>query len=234
MEQIMKYVLTKDTLQYNSRTLHRIKALQSFSNVKQGDLGGYVESTVNLSQSGDCWIYDDAKVYGNAMVCNSATVRGEATVWGSARVYDSATVCGSARVYDSATVGGEATVYDSATVFGKAEVCGEATVYDSATVWDSAIVRGTVRVEGHAVVKGNTVLTEGVTTYKFEAGQHYRRLGSDRVIRIDRVEGRKVYHTIVSGTYRVGDTDWHSGWYIQKDYKYVPCYDSPLWKVMYG
>jgi hypothetical protein len=89
-------------------------------------------------------------------------------------------------------------------------------------------------VEGHAIVEDNTVLTEGVTTYNMEAGQHYRSLDSDEIIRIDRVEGRRVCYTIVSGTYRVGDTDWHSGWYIQKHHKYVPYYDSKLWKVMYG
>jgi hypothetical protein len=69
---------------------------------------------------------------------------------------------------------------------------------------------------------------------KIKVGQHYRRLGSDRVIRVDRVGGRRVHYTIVSGTYRVGDTDWHSGWYIQMYYKHCPAYGSKLWKVMYG
>ena len=31
-------------------------------NVKEGDIGGYIESEDNLSQAGTCWIYDEAKV----------------------------------------------------------------------------------------------------------------------------------------------------------------------------
>ena len=48
--------------------LFRIKALKDFSNVKKGDIGGYVESEKNLSQDGNCWIYDNAVVMGNAKV----------------------------------------------------------------------------------------------------------------------------------------------------------------------
>ena len=57
-----KYTLTNETRTWGRRTLYRIKALKDFGNVKKGDLGGYVEREENLSHSGDCWIYDKAKV----------------------------------------------------------------------------------------------------------------------------------------------------------------------------
>ncbi len=63
-----KYELTDDTITVEGRTLHRIKALKSFSNVEEGELGGYVEKEDNLDQRGDAWVYGDARVYGNAQV----------------------------------------------------------------------------------------------------------------------------------------------------------------------
>ena len=40
-----KYELLKDKyIEYRGKTLHRIKALRDFYNVKKGDIGGYVES----------------------------------------------------------------------------------------------------------------------------------------------------------------------------------------------
>lgn len=116
----MKYELTSETMYFDGKTLHRIRALKDISkmSVKAGDLGGWVESEENLSQDGDCWIFDDAKV------------------------------CDSARVYDSARVCGLAIVYDSARVRGSAVVRGLATVYDSAIVYDSAVVYGLAEVYG--------------------------------------------------------------------------------------
>ena len=43
--------------------LFRIKALISFGNVKEGELGGYIAKEGNLSHSGDAWVYGNARVY---------------------------------------------------------------------------------------------------------------------------------------------------------------------------
>lgn len=50
------------------RKLFRIEAVVDIEsqNVKRGDIGGYVETEDNLS--GDAWVTDDARVYGNAQV----------------------------------------------------------------------------------------------------------------------------------------------------------------------
>ena len=39
-----KYILTDDVIDFNSHTLHRIKAVRDFDCVKAGDLGGFIES----------------------------------------------------------------------------------------------------------------------------------------------------------------------------------------------
>ena len=53
----MKYELTNESLDIGTKTLFRIRALEDFSSVKAGDLGGWVESESNLSQEGTCWVF---------------------------------------------------------------------------------------------------------------------------------------------------------------------------------
>ena len=133
-----KFELTTDTKIHFGRKLFRIKALVSFRNVQVGDLGGYVESEKNLSQSGDAWVYGDAEVYGNAWVCGNAWVYDNARVYGDAEVYGNARVYGDAEVYGNAWVCGDAWVCGNAEVYGNAEVCGDAWVCGNAEVCGDA------------------------------------------------------------------------------------------------
>ena len=121
-----KYELTDETIDVSGTTLHRIKALKDFGNVKKGELGGYVESERNLSQEGNCWVCGNAKVCGDAKVCGNAWVFGNAEVYGNAKVYGNAWVFGNAEVYGNAKVYGNAWVYGNAEVCGNAKVCGDA------------------------------------------------------------------------------------------------------------
>ena len=138
METKKKYELTSETIEFNSVTLHRIKALKNFSDVKAGDLGGWIEKEDNLSQMGDAWVYSNAKVYGNAKVFGNAKVYGNAVVCDNARVYGNSEVYGDAKVYDYAwvydksSVHGNARIRDNAEVYNNAEICGNAVVCDDA------------------------------------------------------------------------------------------------------
>jgi hypothetical protein len=68
MKAMKKYELTEEKIETFGKTLYRIKALINFSDVKEGDFGGYVEGEHNLSHSGDCWISGNAKISGNAAI----------------------------------------------------------------------------------------------------------------------------------------------------------------------
>ena len=103
-----KYELTDETIVKYGSTLHRIKALKDFGNVKTGELGGYIESGSNLSQEGNCWVYSDALVFGNA------EVYGNAWVFGNAEVFDNAEVYGNA---DYITIKGLGSVCRNTTIF---------------------------------------------------------------------------------------------------------------------
>lgn len=87
-----KYELDEDTIVVDGHTLHPIRALKDFADVKAGEFGGFVESEDNLSQEGDCWVYGDAKVYGKAQVFENAKVLDEAEVFGNAKVFGKAQV----------------------------------------------------------------------------------------------------------------------------------------------
>lgn len=93
-----KYELTEETLEIDGHVLHRIIALRSFGEVKEGELGGWIEKESNLSHEGDCWIYNDAVVYGDAKVCDDAIVYSNAKVCGNAIICGNAEVCGNAKV----------------------------------------------------------------------------------------------------------------------------------------
>lgn len=86
-----KFELTSEFVTFLGKTLFRIKALVSFGDVAEGELGGFIERENNLDQSGDAWVSGDAQVFGNALVC------GDAWVFGNARVQNcrdySATSC---------------------------------------------------------------------------------------------------------------------------------------------
>ena len=138
-----KYKLTEESINYCNKTLYRIESLKDFSIVKKGDKGGYIEKEDNLSQEGDCWISDNAKVFDSAVVS------------GNAKVYGNAKVCGNTKVFGDAYVYGNALVYNNAVIYGKAEVFSDAVVYDKVRVFDDAYVCGKVIVCGNAQVCGN-------------------------------------------------------------------------------
>ena len=119
----MKYEILKDEfIEFDGRKLYRIKALKDFSNVQEGEFGGYIESERNLSHKGNAWVYGDAHVYGNAWVYGDARVYGDAWVYGNACVSGDACVSGNAWVCGNACVSGDACVSGNAWVLNRRSV----------------------------------------------------------------------------------------------------------------
>ena len=144
----LKYILTQESIQFGGRTLYRIKALKDFGDVKAGDLGGYIEKELNLSQEGKCWVHSEAKVCHYALVSDNAQVRDYALVCDNAQVRDYALVSDNAWVCDYAVVGDYAVVLGNSVISYYAVVCGNA--------W----------VSGNAVVRDNAIATKKVITFR--------------------------------------------------------------------
>ena len=141
-----KYKLTNESVIVNGKTLYRIKSLKDFGNVKKGDKGGFIENESNLSQSGDCWVYHNAKVYNNAKVFDYADIYGNAEIFGNAIVSGNARVYGNAKVYHYAMVYDNAEVCDNAIISGNAEVYHDAAVYGNARVFGNAEICGKAEI----------------------------------------------------------------------------------------
>ena len=138
-----KYKLIDETVKINGKTLHRIEALKDFNNVKRGDKGGFVESELNLSQKGNCWIYNNAYVYDdacvsdNARIANNAIINDNAHIYDNAEILDYAYVFCNAHIYDNARVSGNARVFENAKVCGNTVVFGETCMRGTAIVLDN-------------------------------------------------------------------------------------------------
>ena len=150
-----KYKLTEETINVDGRTLYRIEALKDFDVVEKGDKGGFIENESNLSQSGDCWVYGNAKVSDNAMVCGNAKVYDNARVYGNALVCGNALVFGNALVIDNANVYGNAQVRGNAVVYDNAEISGDAKIFGNAQIRCDAVVCEDAKIYGHVIVCGN-------------------------------------------------------------------------------
>jgi carbonic anhydrase/acetyltransferase-like protein (isoleucine patch superfamily) len=156
-----KYELTSESKKTEHGKVYRIRALESFGDVKAGDYGGWVSGEHNLAQDGDCWVYDEAMVYGrasvddNARVCDNARVYGKAYIYGNAQVYGNAHVYYKAQVWSNAVVSGNARIFGGAQVYGDAQVCSDACVFGDVRVFGEAGVSNGTHIYGDAWVFGD-------------------------------------------------------------------------------
>ena len=223
-----KYEFTGETREVWGHTLHRIRAVRDFGYVEKGTLGGWIENESNLAHKGNCWVSEEALVYGNAMVCEhakvyeNALVYGNAFVSGDARVYGDASVFGKAWVYGKAWVHGNAHVYDKAQVYDHANVYGNAVVYDHANVYGNAVVYGTALVYGNAGVSdtaticGNAVV-DGAANIMGDA--KVEGIADYIVIKNSWSSGRWITYTHSNGMWKVGCFYGTGKELIEKAYK---------------
>lgn len=160
-----KYELTEKTMEISKgKVLHRIKALKSFGHVKNGDIGGWVESEANLSQEGDCWIYDCAAVIGNAEIHDSAAVKGVSFIRDNAVAKDHALIIDSVMRDNSV-------VKDNATI-NSVKMSGNSCVMENALL-NAFIRKQLVSIMGNSCIGGNANISGGVFTGNVKILQSY-------------------------------------------------------------
>ncbi len=125
-----KFELTDEKFVKGEIILYRIIAVRDFSDVSAGEFGGWVEEESNLSHEGDCWIYDEGKVFTGAKVYGNAKVRNNALVFANTLVFQNAEVIENARVYKKCRIFGNAKLFGSARVSNWSAVFGNANVSD--------------------------------------------------------------------------------------------------------
>jgi len=162
-----KYELTDETKELYGHTLHRIKALRDFGEVKKGDIGGWVESENNLSQSASCWVFDNGRISDNGYVSDNGHVSDNGYVFGNGHVSDNGYVCGNGllsgngRISGNGCVSGDGHVFgnghvsDNGHVSGNGHVCGGGWVFDNGHVSGNGEVSGNAKIAGDGLVKSD-------------------------------------------------------------------------------
>lgn len=201
-----KYKLTDKTLEYKGHILHRIVALRSFGEVREGDFGGYVESYDNLSQMGDCWVFDEAKAMGNSQISEEATLRDYATIMDKACMSGRSHARGYSEIKGRAMVTHEACISWHATVKDNAFVCGCPSISDNAVISCMAFVGGT------SLISGNALVTGGCTVENACVRENANVCGSAKVLGPAVICGNAVVRH--DGDYMVFKNFWSSGRYF--------------------
>ena len=89
--------------------------------VKEGELGGWIEQYGNLSQSGECWVHPEGIVCGDAMVSGDAEVK-DAELGDYAQLTDRAVAKENAVLKEKCKVFGDAVIEKGSEISGEAEV----------------------------------------------------------------------------------------------------------------
>lgn len=145
--EIHNYEMTDETMEYQGRTLHRIRATKRFKagwrKVKKGESGGWIESYDNLS--GNAWVAEEAKVFDRGRVIGDAIITGHAAVGGNAYVLDNSVVGGFAFVIGDAIVRGRSRVSDWCYLKGNTCLC-DVDMYGEVRINGNISISGPARV----------------------------------------------------------------------------------------
>ena len=155
-----KYEITDETHPVYQKC-RRIRALIDIPEigVKAGDLGGFVESEENLSQTGNCWIFDSAIAMDNAWVMDNSQMYGDSQIWDNAKMH------GDSQIWDNAKMHGDSQMWGSSRMSGNSKMRGNSQMFDdswmsgNSQMWDDSQMHGDSQMCGNSEMRGNSKLT---------------------------------------------------------------------------
>lgn len=169
-----KYELVKEMYTYSgfgddAKKVYRIRALHDFGSkpnvIHKGDLGGYIESEENLSQTGDCWVWGDSIVCGCSRIEGDSKVLGDSFIFNTiilknsyvkcSRIYDSY-IYGWARVINSKVI--KSTIRDSVQIDNAKLICCE--ILDDVKISQSKIINNFTEYEKSLIIRGTTEILD--------------------------------------------------------------------------
>lgn len=180
-----KYILTEKTrtIVYQERRIvvHQIMAVRDFDayafylgrayvkHIKNGDLGGYIQSESSLSHDGVAWVDDNAVVFGGAIVCD------DAWVGGNSKIYGRTVVRGYAKITDDADIGGTIVITDHAKVIGRSHMRGNLVIKDFAVIKQAGVVGYNVEVFGKTVIEYTTQFLKSNVANEYHTSKQISR-----------------------------------------------------------
>ena len=167
-----KYELIKESkTMFEGIEIYRIRALKDFSDVRTGDIGGWVCSEDNLSQNGNCWIYDnakcldDARVYYNAKMYDNAIMYDDAIMYDNSRMFNNTIMYNNSRIFNNAKMYDNAMMYNKTRMFSNAIMGDNAIMYDEAIIGDNAKMFDNSRMYDDAIMYDNAILDKDKLLY---------------------------------------------------------------------
>ena len=167
-----KYELIKESKTiFEGIEIYRIRALKDFSDIKAGDIGGWVCSEDNLSQNGNCWIYDnakcldDARVYYNAKMYDNAIMYDDAIMYDNSRMFNNTIMYNNSRIFNNAKMYDNAMMYNKTRMFSNAIMGDNAIMYDDAIIGDNAKMFDNSRMYDDAIMYDNAILNKDKLLY---------------------------------------------------------------------
>ena len=160
-----KYELTDITMRYEGRTLYRIRALKDFADVKKGKLGGWVQTEDNLSQKGNCWIYnnakcmDNARMYDNSIMFDRSEMHDNTIMYDYSRMYGNSAMYGYSRMLDYTTMYGNSEMHDYSKMCDNSEMHEGSKMYNNSIIsehgemWKNGVLDGDKNLYGKLVSK---------------------------------------------------------------------------------
>ena len=137
-----KYEITDITMEFEGRILYRIRALKDFSDVKAGDLGGWVSSEYNLSRKGDCWIYDNAKCMDFSRIYNNSKMYDFSKMYDNSRMFDNSVMFDNSAIYDNSRMYDNSTMYDYSRMYDDSKMFGNSEMYKNGILKDNEELYG--------------------------------------------------------------------------------------------
>ena len=137
-----KYELTDITMKFKGRTLYRIRALKDFRDVEAGDLGGWIQSENNLSQRGDCWIYNEAKCMDNAKIYDNSTMHNNSVMCDFSEMHDYSKICDYSKIYDRSRMYDHSEMHDYSIMHDHSEMHDNSVLYGYGELYEDTILDG--------------------------------------------------------------------------------------------
>lgn len=160
---------------YKTITLHRIQAKRNIPSigVSAGDFGGYVESYDNLSQEGDCWIFDNSKVYAKATIKDDAIVMNNSEIANTAVVRDKAIIENS-RLLKWSEVRDKAIVRNQSQLYG-ALIKDDAVIDRGDILEENCVIGGDTCIKHRQITKrdidNKTIFDSKISSYEIRASE---------------------------------------------------------------
>lgn len=150
-----KYEIVKEQSKViDGHEVFRIAALKTFDGVREGSLGGYVESYANLDQSGSCWLHDGSIAYADSIVFDNAKLYDHSIVNGRAVIFGNAMIYGNCKITDRAQVYGNAYITHNSKISGYANI-NSGIICNDSVISDVTIYVPDVKISGNAQILSN-------------------------------------------------------------------------------